>query len=236
MTEIREGFAQPNPALLGIILNRVKRASEHAYRDTELREAYGELVFAGGIPERIAVADAASSGRPRPRPTRGRCLGRVQRPQRHLDPATATNHHHRDGPPVVNSQPTRRPSITRPAHPARAAAEAARNAEPNPETRGETDAAPTIPDTGRAATEGTQRLRDGRVSYAGKAGTVYFPSAQDRQRAKYAFLAHGGIEGYTSETEWWTDVILNAVEEWEQAYNGGQPFEVQARSSRRPRR
>jgi hypothetical protein len=34
------------------------------------------------------------------------------------------------------------------------------------------------------------------------------PSAQDRQRAKNAFLAHGGIEGYTSETEWWADVIL----------------------------
>jgi len=64
ITEIREGFAQPNPALLGIIVNRVKRAGEHAYRDAELREAYGELVFAGGIPERIAVADAASSGRP----------------------------------------------------------------------------------------------------------------------------------------------------------------------------
>jgi chromosome partitioning protein len=64
MTEVREGFAQPHPTLLGIIVNRVKRASEHAYRDAELREAYGALVFAGGIPERIAVADAASSGRP----------------------------------------------------------------------------------------------------------------------------------------------------------------------------
>jgi len=59
-----------------------------------------------------------------------------------------------------------------------------------------------------AATERTPRLRDGRVSYAGKAGPVYLPSAQDRQRAKNAFLAHGGIEGYTSETEWWADVIL----------------------------
>jgi len=136
----------------------------------------------------------------------------------------------------VNSQPARRPSLTRPAHPARAAAEAARNAESNSETHGASDAAPPSPDSGRAATERTPRLRDGRVSYAGKAGTVYFPSAEDRQRAKNAFLAHGGIEGYTSETEWWADVILNAVEEWEQAYNGGQPFEVQARSSRRPRR
>ena len=136
----------------------------------------------------------------------------------------------------MNSQPARRPSITRPAHPARAAAEAARNAESNSETHGETDVAPPSPDSGRAATERAPRLRDGRVSYAGKAGTVYFPSAEDRQRAKNAFLAHGGIEGYTSETEWWADVILNAVEEWEQTYNAGNPFEVQDRPSRRPRR
>jgi len=126
----------------------------------------------------------------------------------------------------VNSQPTRRPSISRPAHPARAAGEAARTAEAPSDER----------DQSGAPTGSTARLRDGRVSYAGKAGTVYFPSAQDRQRAKNAFLAHGGIEGYTSETEWWADVILNAVEEWEQAYNDGQPFEVQTRSSRRPRR
>ena len=132
----------------------------------------------------------------------------------------------------MNSQPTRRPSLTRPAHPARAAADAARNADAHSESA----AATTSTNSGRAATEGAPRLRDGRVSYAGKAGTVYFTSAEDRQRAKNAFLAHGGIEGYTSETEWWADVILNAVEEWEQAYNGGQPFEVQARSSRRPRR
>jgi hypothetical protein len=126
----------------------------------------------------------------------------------------------------VNSQPTRRPSISRPAHPARAAGEAARTAEAPSDER----------DQSGAPTGSTARLRDGRVSYAGKAGTVYFPSAQDRQRAKNAFLAHGGIEGYTSETEWWADVILNAAEEWEQAYNDGQPFEVQTRSSRRPRR
>ncbi len=64
MTEVRDGFDQPNPALLGVLVNRVKRATEHAYRDAELREAYGDLVFAGGIPERVAVADAASQARP----------------------------------------------------------------------------------------------------------------------------------------------------------------------------
>jgi hypothetical protein len=127
----------------------------------------------------------------------------------------------------VNSQPTRRPSISRPAHPARAAGEAARTAEAPPDERDQ---------SGATTTGSTPRLRDGRVSYAGKAGTVYFPSTQDRQRAKNAFLAHGGIDGYTSETEWWADVILDAVEEWEQTYNGGQPFEVQNRPSRRTRR
>ena len=126
----------------------------------------------------------------------------------------------------MNSQPTRRPSITRPPHPARAAADAARSAK----------AAPDEGDQNGAPTGDTPRLRDGRVSYAGKAGTVYFPSAEERQRAKTAFLAHGGVEGYTSETEWWADVILNAVEEWEQTYNAGNPFEVQDRPSRRPRR
>ncbi len=125
----------------------------------------------------------------------------------------------------MNSQPIRRPSITRPAHPARAAGEAAR-----------TEAGPDGRDQSGTPTGDTPRLRGGRVSYAGKAGTVYFPSAAERQRAKNAFLAHGGIEGYTSETEWWADVILNAAEEWEQVYNGGQPFDVQARSSRRSRR
>jgi chromosome partitioning protein len=64
MSEVRDGFGQNTPTLLGVILNRVKHASEHAYREGELREAYGDLVFAGGIPERVAVADAASSGRP----------------------------------------------------------------------------------------------------------------------------------------------------------------------------
>lgn len=64
MSEVRTGFGQTTPGLLGVIVNRVKHASEHTYREAELRDAYGDLVFAGGIPERVAVADAASSGRP----------------------------------------------------------------------------------------------------------------------------------------------------------------------------
>ncbi len=62
--EVRDGFAQDNPRLTGIVVNRTKRTGEHAYRESELRTAYGELVLPGAIPERIAVADAAGRGVP----------------------------------------------------------------------------------------------------------------------------------------------------------------------------
>lgn len=55
---------QATPRLTGIVTNRVKRTGEHAYREAELRTAYGELVLPGAIPERIAVADAAGRGVP----------------------------------------------------------------------------------------------------------------------------------------------------------------------------
>lgn len=61
-SEVRDGFEQTNPRMLGIIVNRSKRTAEHAYRDAELRTAYGDLVLPGAIPERIAVADAAGRG------------------------------------------------------------------------------------------------------------------------------------------------------------------------------
>jgi hypothetical protein len=144
----------------------------------------------------------------------------------------------------VSPQPARRPSaITRP-HPAKVAADLARAAEADDSTetstaltgrdhRAATDAPPaaTRPRAGGAAEPA--RLRDGRVSYAGKAGTVYFDDADTRQRVKAAFLARGGIEGYTSETEWWADVILGAAQTWENEHNGGRPFEVADRTSRR---
>lgn len=130
----------------------------------------------------------------------------------------------------MNAQPARRPSsITRPQHPARAAAEAALAAEdPPPAAR----SADKRPPTNGSATE-RARLRDGRVSYAGRAGTVYFPDAASRQRVKAAFLARGGAEGYLSETEWWADVILSAAEQWETDHNNGNPYKVAERLSRR---
>lgn len=62
--EVRDGFGQPTPRLAGIVVNRSRRTGEHAYRESELRAAYGELVLPGVIPERVAVADAAGRGVP----------------------------------------------------------------------------------------------------------------------------------------------------------------------------
>ncbi len=123
------------------------------------------------------------------------------------------------------STPPRRPSLSRP-HTVRAVAEAARASE----APADVVDSPPAP---RAEDRAPRRLSDGRVSYAGKAGTVYFPTEDDRQRVKNAFRARGGIEGYTSESEWWADVILAAAEQWETDYNGGRPFEVPARPRRR---
>ena len=62
--EVRDGFGQDTPRLTGIVVNRTKRTAEHAYREAELRTAYGDVVLPGAIPERIAVADAAGRGVP----------------------------------------------------------------------------------------------------------------------------------------------------------------------------
>ncbi len=148
--------------------------------------------------------------------------------------------------------PERRPGITR-RHPARAAAEAALQAEeetqngaageqavvddsgPGEQPTAEPadpDGAPT-PAERRAA---ARRLSSGRVSYAGKAVTIYFPTAEDKDRAQAAFAARGGMEGYTSASEWMADVILERTEQWENDFNGGRPFtEVLARRQARRR-
>jgi len=97
----------------------------------------------------------------------------------------------------------------------------------------DSDGVPT-PAQRRAA---ERRLSSGRVSYAGKAMTVYFPTAEDKDRVLAAFAAHGGMEGYTSASEWMADVILDRTEQWERDYNGGQPFtDVLVRRQARRRR
>lgn len=63
--EVRDGFGQDTPRLIGIIANRAKqRTADHVFREGELRTAYGELVLPGVVPDRIAVADAAGRGLP----------------------------------------------------------------------------------------------------------------------------------------------------------------------------
>ena len=131
---------------------------------------------------------------------------------------------------MTTSSRTRRPALTRP-HPARAAGEAARAATPEPTSAG--DAAPA-PDAGadddrKDGAAGTQtgereRLRSGRPSYAGRAATVYFPTASDRERARNAFRHAGGAEGYESESEWWADLIAAGVADLEARHHDGQPF------------
>ena len=74
------------------------------------------------------------------------------------------------------------------------------------------------------------------MSYAGRAVTIYFPSAEDKDRAQAAFAAMGGREGYVSASEWMADVILARVGEWERDDNRGEPFtDVLARRQARRR-
>jgi cellulose biosynthesis protein BcsQ len=48
----------------GIVVNRVRRSSEHAYRLDELRRAYPQLVLSPAIPDRAAVAAAQGAAAP----------------------------------------------------------------------------------------------------------------------------------------------------------------------------
>jgi len=78
----------------------------------------------------------------------------------------------------------------------------------------------------------TPRLVSGRVSFAGRATTVYFGSPEERDRVKAAFRARGGADGYGSETDWYRDLILLATETWEREHNNGQPFQLRRRARR----
>ena len=161
---------------------------------------------------------------------------------------------------MTTPRPERRPGITR-RHPARAAAEAAIQAEdevapavPPAAGRAGVGEQPQLEETAHGAAElepadtddaptsagcraAERRLSSGRVSYAGKAVTIYFPTAEDKDRAQAAFAARGGMEGYTSASEWMADVILERTQQWENDYNGGRPFtDVLARREARRRR
>ena len=85
------------------------------------------------------------------------------------------------------------------------------------------------------ARQARQRLSSGRVSYAGRAVTIYFPSGEDKDRVAAAFAALGGREGYTSASEWMADCILGRVDEWEGEHNHGRPF-TEVLTARRERR
>jgi len=84
----------------------------------------------------------------------------------------------------------------------------------------------------RDAAGTTPRLVSGRVSFAGRATTVYFGSPEERDRVKAAFCARGGADGYDSETDGYRDLILLATETWEREHNNGQPFQLRRRARR----
>ena len=48
----------------GIVVNRIRRSAEHAYRVDELRRAYPDLVLSPPIPDRTAVAAAQGAAAP----------------------------------------------------------------------------------------------------------------------------------------------------------------------------
>ena len=48
----------PELTVAGIVINRYRKTGEQDYRETELRDRYGDLVLPGRITERIALAEA----------------------------------------------------------------------------------------------------------------------------------------------------------------------------------
>lgn len=117
----------------------------------------------------------------------------------------------------------------------RASAEAARQAEREPDTSDQSQEQAVGP-AAEAAAPDRQRLRNGRVSYAGRAVTIYFPSGHDKDRAAAAFAARGGLEGYTSVSEWMGDCILERVQQWEDEHNDSKPYTETIAARRRNRR
>jgi chromosome partitioning protein len=65
MTRVRKTFRTAEPLLLGVLINRRRQGlNEHDACVEETRAAYGDLVLAGEMPERIAVAAAYVAGVP----------------------------------------------------------------------------------------------------------------------------------------------------------------------------
>ncbi|GMA89388.1 hypothetical protein GCM10025868_46380 [Angustibacter aerolatus] len=288
VTEIRDGFGQDTPGLLAILVNRAKRATEHAFRDNEpargLRRprpprlhprarrrcrrrrrrcpralpAWRRRTRRRQRPRRdVGRACAPASPREHPHPPAPSSTPIPRNGRNHIDASdTSSNrtvrketrtHGHQDDPPICRHHPT--PPRTR----RRRSSPRSRRGRGRPDGRNADRTArrrrcprvhATAPKPADAQTQADvprplrgradrQRLQSGRVSFAGRAATVYFASTADRDRAKAAFMARGGTEGYTSETDFWADVILARVEQWENEHNGGEPFVVNTRRRRR---
>ena len=73
---IRNVQRRPNPRLVleKIVLSRKRATGEHRFRESELRETYGELVAKTAIPELTARQDAHSTHTPIHRFTGGKAL------------------------------------------------------------------------------------------------------------------------------------------------------------------
>lgn len=61
--EIVRADFNPRLEVAGIVVNRYRRSGEQDYRESELRETYGDLVMPDHIPERSALAEAHAASR-----------------------------------------------------------------------------------------------------------------------------------------------------------------------------
>jgi len=64
IASLHRSFETTAPQVAAVLVGRYRACLEHDYRLAEIRRTYGPLVLAGHVPERAAVADAASAWRP----------------------------------------------------------------------------------------------------------------------------------------------------------------------------
>ena len=62
--KVQDAMAQEEPALLAVMINRMRRTTERTERLAEIRAGYGDTALQGEISERAAVDDAYSLGVP----------------------------------------------------------------------------------------------------------------------------------------------------------------------------